>query len=83
MYRLARNGAETASLLLTLEGVTTALLVWFVFRENFDRRIAIGMVCLVAGAVVLSSMGQPSLHGLMGPLAIAVARILAGGSTIS
>lgn len=38
-----RTGAAAASLLLTLEGVATALLAWFVFHEDFDRRIAVGM----------------------------------------
>src|SRR5262249_39775473 len=40
---LTRTDAATASLLLTLEGVATALMAWFVFRENFDRRIVLGM----------------------------------------
>lgn len=46
--------ASGASLLLNAEAVFTATLAWFVFRENFDRRIALGMVAIVAGAVVLS-----------------------------
>lgn len=71
MVGLARTDAATASLLLTLEGVATALLAWFVFQENFDRRIAIGMVCLVAGACILSWSGTPTMTGLLGPLAIA------------
>jgi drug/metabolite transporter (DMT)-like permease len=29
-------------------------LAWFVFRENFDRRIAAGMILIVAGGAVLS-----------------------------
>jgi drug/metabolite transporter (DMT)-like permease len=70
MFGLARTQAATASLLLTLEGAATALLAWFVFRENFDRRIALGMLCLLAGALVLSWSGAPSLHDLLGPLAI-------------
>ena len=71
MVGLSRTDATFASLLLTLEGVATALLAWFVFHENFDRRIALGMACLVAGAVVLSWTGQqPTLSGLLGPLAI-------------
>ena len=45
MLGLARTPAATASLLLTLEGAATALLAWFVFHENFDRRIALGMAC--------------------------------------
>ena len=32
----------------------TALLAWFVFDENFDRRIAAGMVLIVVGGLVLS-----------------------------
>jgi drug/metabolite transporter (DMT)-like permease len=70
MTGLARTDAAAASLLLTLEGVATALLAWFVFHENFDRRIALGMACLVAGALVLSWTGHPTLSGFLGPLAI-------------
>jgi drug/metabolite transporter (DMT)-like permease len=51
---LRQLGAAQASLLLNLEGVLTALLAWFVFRENFDRRIAIGMAAIVIGGIVLS-----------------------------
>lgn len=70
MVGLSRTDASAASLLLTMEGVATALLAWFVFQENFDRRIALGMACLVAGALVLAWSGTPSLSGLLGPLAI-------------
>lgn len=70
MVGLTHTDAASASLLLTLEGVATALIAWFVFHENFDRRIALGMAFLVAGAVVLSWTGQPSLSGIEGPLAI-------------
>ena len=54
MYGLATSSAATASLLLNFESVLTALIAWFVFRENFDRRIALGMVLIVAGAVAVS-----------------------------
>lgn len=70
MLGLARTEAAAASLLLTLEGVATALLAWFAFHENFDRRIALGMVCLVLGALVLSWTGTPSVASLLGPLLI-------------
>lgn len=71
MVGLERTDASAASLLLTLEGVATALLAWFVFHENFDRRIAIGMASLVAGATILAWSGPPTIAGLSGPLAIA------------
>src|ERR1700712_2391311 len=51
---LSHLPASGASLLLNAEGVFTALLAWFVFKENFDRRIAAGMVAIIAGAVVIS-----------------------------
>jgi drug/metabolite transporter (DMT)-like permease len=54
MFALTSTPASTASLLLNLEGVLTALLAWFVFNENFDRRIALGMAAITAGGVVLS-----------------------------
>jgi drug/metabolite transporter (DMT)-like permease len=60
MVGLARTPAATSSLLLlNLEGVLTAVLAWVVFRENFDRRIALGMACITAG-------GSPGGRGAVG-----------------
>jgi drug/metabolite transporter (DMT)-like permease len=70
MAGLARTGAATSSLLLTLEGAATAIMAWFIFHENFDRRIALGMVFLVAGAATLGWSGTPSLDSVAGPLLI-------------
>jgi drug/metabolite transporter (DMT)-like permease len=71
MLGLAATAASTASLLLNLEGVFTALIAWFVFKENFDRRIALGMLAIVAGGVVLSWAGRPEAGVPWGPLAVA------------
>jgi drug/metabolite transporter (DMT)-like permease len=54
MFGLTRAAASSTSLLLNAEGVFTALLAWFVFRENFDRRIALGMASIATGAIILS-----------------------------
>ena len=54
MLGLSDMQAAGASLLLNAESVLTALLAWFVFRENFDRRIGLGMLAIVAGALILS-----------------------------
>lgn len=54
MAGLAGLPASQASLLLNGEAVLTALLAWIVFGENVDRRIALGMVVIVAGGVVLA-----------------------------
>ena len=58
MLGLSRLPAAGVSLLLNAEGVLTALLAWFVFKENFDRRIALGMLAIVAGSLVLSWPGS-------------------------
>ncbi|MDD2719731.1 MAG: DMT family transporter [Gallionella sp.] len=70
MIGLTGMQASAASLLLNAESVFTALLAWFVFRENFDRRIALGMLAIVAGAVVLSWSGDAHIAGLWPMLAI-------------
>lgn len=57
MFGLAGTTASTSSLLLNAESVLTAVLAWVVFKENADRRIVLGMLAIVAGAVVLSWPG--------------------------
>lgn len=57
MLGLAATSAASASLLLNLEGVLTALLAWFVFKENADRRVVLGMALVVTGGLVLSWPG--------------------------
>ena len=75
MLGLVRTPASSASLLLNLEGVFTALLAWVVFRENVDRRIALGMIAIVAGGVFLSWEGRSQLGGIAGPFLIAGATL--------
>lgn len=70
MYGLSAATASSASLLLNAEAVFTALLAWFVFRENFDRRIVLGFVAIVAGAVILSWPGTSVAASLPATLAI-------------
>ena len=57
-------------MLLNAEGVFTALLAWFVFKENFDRRIALGMVAIIAGALVLSWPGEARIGEAWPALAV-------------
>jgi drug/metabolite transporter (DMT)-like permease len=54
MAGLVRTSAASASLLLNVEGVFTALIAWLVFRENADRRIVAGMAAIVAGGALLA-----------------------------
>ena len=70
MLGLTRMPASGASLLLNAEGVLTALLAWLAFRENVDRRIALGMTAIALGAVVLSWPGQARFAGAWPALAV-------------
>jgi drug/metabolite transporter (DMT)-like permease len=72
MLGLARTSGSAASLLLNLEGVFTLVIAWVVFRENVDRRIAIGAASILTGAGVLSWAGG-GLNGGFGWGALAVA----------
>ena len=70
MVGLSRMPASAASLLLNAEAVFTALLAWFVFHENFDRRIALGMVLIVLGALALSWPGDNGFGSVLPALAV-------------
>lgn len=76
MVGLASTPASSASLLLNLEAVLTAVLAWVVFHENADRRVIAGMALIVAGGVLLSMPGGAAgaagaAGGWRGPLAVA------------
>ncbi|MBC3937046.1 DMT family transporter [Undibacterium rugosum] len=70
MLGLSSMPASGASLLLNAEGVLTALLAWFAFKENFDRRIAFGMLAIVLGAAILSWPGQVEFASTWPSLAV-------------
>ncbi len=70
MYGLTQTPASSASLLLNMEGVLTSMLAWFVFKENFDRRIFIGMLLIVVAGVLLSWEQIPVLGVPWGAIAI-------------
>ncbi len=71
MTGLRMTGAATTSLLLNLEGAFTAVLAWFAFKENFDRRIALGMLAIViAGALLVWPVAGVSHNNVLGSFAI-------------
>jgi drug/metabolite transporter (DMT)-like permease len=71
LFGLARSSASEAALLLNLESVLTLVMAWVIFKENVDRRLMIGAVSIVAGAIVLSWPDDASLGLSWGPLLIA------------
>lgn len=72
MAGLAGMPASQASLLLNGEAVLTALLAWVVFRENVDRRVALGMLAIVAGGVVLAWPQEDAASAASGRSALLV-----------
>ena len=77
MAGLARLPAAQASLLLNGEAVLTALLAWLVFRENVDRRVALGMLAIVAGGLVLAWPAEGAGATALGPVLLVLAACLA------
>lgn len=74
LFGLTTTSGATASLLLNLEAVLTALIAWIVFKENAGHRVVLGMLAIVAGGVVLSwPTGAGGPGGWIGPLAVAAA----------
>ena len=76
-WGLQRTSASSASLMLTLEAVFTAVLAWRWYGETLDRRVVAAMLLLLAGGVVLvleqGLLGQVQLLGLLAVLAATVA----------
>jgi drug/metabolite transporter (DMT)-like permease len=70
---LRHTDAVTASLLLTIEPVATALIAWLVLREHASGRTVAGTFAIAVGAVVLAWRGSPSTT--LGSLAIAGAAV--------
>lgn len=77
MLGLARTPASSSALLLNLEGLATMVIAWVAFRENVDRRLLLGALAILGGAMLLSWQGGPTGVGL-GVLAIAGACIAWG-----
>jgi drug/metabolite transporter (DMT)-like permease len=73
MYGLVTSAASTASLLLNLEAVFTALLAWCLFKENFDRSIALGMAAIVGGGALLAWVPGERAGASLGLLLIVAA----------
>lgn len=79
---LQQTTAATASLLLNLEAVLTALIAWLIFKESADKRLVLGMAVIVMGSLTLSWPAQPEataqgvdlgLHFGLGPVLIGLA----------
>lgn len=68
-WGLQRTSGASASLMLTLEALFTAVLAWRCYGEAMDRRVAAAMLLLLAGGALLvleqGLAGQVQLLGLL------------------
>ena len=71
-WGLQRTSGSSASLMLTLEALFTAVLAWRLYGETMDKRVGIAMLFLLAGGATLvweqGSAGSTQLSGLLAVL---------------
>ena len=76
-WGLQHTSGASASLMLTLEAVFTALLAWHWYGETLDKRVGLAVNLLLAGGMVLvmeqGSLGQVQLWGLLAVMLATVA----------
>jgi drug/metabolite transporter (DMT)-like permease len=70
MTGLNRTDAASSSLLLNLEGVFTILSAWFIFKENYNRKILLGVLFILSGGIILSWKGRQQGDHWLGDLFI-------------
>jgi drug/metabolite transporter (DMT)-like permease len=76
-WGLQHTSGSSASLLLTLEAVFTAVLAWRWYGETLDKRVIWAVLLMLAGGVVLvieqGALGQVQLLGLLAVMLATVA----------
>jgi len=78
-WGLAHSDAATASLLLNLEVVFTAVLAWIVFHEATSQRVVIGFAAIFAGGLALAWPAQLAVPGRSLGLVLIAAACLCWG----
>lgn len=63
MFGISLVPSSSASILLNLETILTVLIAWFVFKENFDWRVIVG-ICLTISANILMSLQESQFEGI-------------------
>lgn len=68
----------SASLLLNLEGIATAVIAVFLFKENAGKRLWLALACTTAAGIFLSWDPARDKFSIVGPLLILLAMICWG-----
>lgn len=78
-WGLQRTSGTSASLMLSLEALFTALLAALLYRESLGRRVVAALACLLAGgAALVLDQGRGGAVQLGGLLAVAAATVAWG-----
>ncbi len=73
-WGLQHTSSASASLMLTLEAVFTAILAWHWYHEVLDRRVVVAVLLLMAGgAVLVAEQGMAGQVQMLGLLAVMAA----------
>jgi drug/metabolite transporter (DMT)-like permease len=73
-WGLQRTSGTSASLMLTLEAVFTAVLAWRMYHETMDRRVWFAMsLLMVGGALLVLNQSRDGSTGVWGLLAVLLA----------
>jgi drug/metabolite transporter (DMT)-like permease len=76
-WGLQRTGGASASLMLTLEAVFTAVLARLLYHETLDRRVVLAMLLLTLGGMLLvidrANLGVSGSSQMLGLLAVLLA----------
>ena len=75
MYGVRAATGFTASLLLNLEGATTSLIAWSLFRERVTLRVWGAVALMTAAGVLLTGIVTGARASILGPLLILGAAI--------
>jgi drug/metabolite transporter (DMT)-like permease len=75
MFGIREASGFTASLLLNLEGVTTALIALVFFRERVTGRVWGAVFLMTVTGVLLTGVAKGSTSGVRGPLLILAAAV--------
>jgi len=78
LFGLLHLPASSASLLLNLEAVATAVIAWVVFKENVDRRVGVGFAAILLGGVLLTIPSEGRVQLTSGALLVVAACICWG-----
>ncbi|MBA4419447.1 MAG: EamA family transporter [Syntrophus sp. (in: bacteria)] len=78
MFGLNQISGFTTSLLLNLEGVFTAVIAVFFFRENAGRRLWLALLCMTVAGVFLTWDSSQGKFNLTGPVLVALSMICWG-----